>query len=249
MPMVRYWKTKEAVAAKVMTDENGVTVMQMEGEDEIFNGFPRGHLIVNTPGVYSPLSVLKHQIKNQIFNEVWAKLEAGESKETILRHIKDKVAKDLVPYFEPLRYDMLPPEKMAVPVREIWRVLEKMEAKEPKLKWFKEALCFILSEDDAYRNRLQWMVSLLRPRWFYNPMKLLELYLTELENGEVIGDMKERVRLWKRVMLFALQDPYINKLFKEFCKEVDWNKLKLTKADKYHFRAKYFKVDWLLFEY
>jgi hypothetical protein len=249
MPMVRYWKTKESVAAKVFTDKNGVTVMKMEGEDELFNGFPRGHLIVNAPNEYSDLSRLKHQIKNQIFNESWKMLEQGKPKEEIWRHIKNKVTKDLIPDYDKIRYDAIPPSKMSIPIREIYRVLEKMESKEPKLKWFKEAITFILQEDDAYKNRLCWMVSLLKPRWFLDPIKLLTLYLTELEHAEVIADMKERVRLWRRIALFALEDPYINQLFREFCKEVDWNKLRLTKADKYHMRAKYFKCDWLLFEY
>ena len=249
MPMVRYWKTSDSAVAKVFTDKNGVTVMKIEGEDELFEGFPRGHLIINTPDVYSDFSKLKHEIKNQIFNESWAMIEAHRPFEEVIGHIKSKVTKDLKPFYEPLRYDAIPPEKMAIPVREIWRVLNKMSLKEPKIQWLKDAFTLILQEDDAYKNRLCWMVSLLKPRFWYDPVKLLKLYLDELENAEVIGDMKERVRLWRRIILYALNDPYILKLYKEFYKEIDWNKLKLSKADRYHFRAKYFKTDWLLFEY
>ena len=41
----------------------------------------------------------------------------------------------------------------------------------------------------------------------------------------------------------------IRDLFKRFCQEVRWHKVKLTKADKYHMRGKYFKVDFDLFDY
>ena len=249
MPMVKYWKTQSAVAAKVFTDKNGVTVMKMEGEDELFPGFPRGHLIVNTPGEYTDVSKLKHEIKNQIFNESWKMLEEGKPAAEIIKHIKGKFTGGLQTQLDKIRYEMIPPSKMCIPVREIWRVLEKMETKEPKLRWLKETLTFILQEDDAYRMRLLWVIQIFRPRWWNNPVKLLEIALKELEVAEVIGDMKERVRLWTRTTLFALKDPHIYQLFQEFCREVDWSKLKLTKADKYHFRAKYFKVDLDKFEY
>ena len=151
MPMVKYWLESDKVAAKVTTDENGITVMQMEGEDYAFPGFPRSHVL------YGKLSKLKHEVKNQIFNESWAMLEKGQNPTA---HIKAKLTKDLLPYFEPLRYDMLPPEKLAVPVRELWRVLSKMELKQPKLKFFKEYLCFLLQEDDSYRFRAQKFLEL-----------------------------------------------------------------------------------------
>jgi hypothetical protein len=242
MPMVRYWKTKDKVAAKVFTGKDGAVVMKMEGEDELFPGFPRGFSLFGT------LSKLKHEIKNQIFNEAWALLEANKP-EQAMALIKAKMTGGLQEYVETLRYDMVPPSKLCKPVRELWRVLTIMEKKEPKLKFFKEALCFITQEDDAYRFRLMWLVQIFKPRWWTDPVKLLRLALEELEHGEVVGDMKERVRLWRRIMLFALEDPKILALFKEFCSLTDFNKLKLTKADKYHFRAKWFKVDFMLFEY
>ena len=36
---------------------------------------------------------------------------------------------------------------------------------------------------------------------------------------------------------------------KDLCREMDWNKLRLTPADKYHFRGKWFKVDFDRFAY
>ena len=103
--------------------------------------------------------------------------------------------------------------------------------------------------------RFQWITQIFNPSawWFrlllLNPVKYWEMALIELENAEVVGDMKERIRLFRRVTLLLLEDKRIIKLFKEFCKEVDWSKLKLSEADKYHFRAKYFKVDLDRFEY
>lgn len=242
MPMVRYWKHSISVAAKVVTDESGALIMHMEGEDEPFPGFPRSHSLFGT------LSKLKHEIKNQIFNDSWALLEKGQEKEAVQR-IKQLVTGGLQEYLDICRYDMIPPEKMNVPIKELWRAFSVLEQKEPRLKWLKEVLTFIMQEDDGYRMRMQWMIQIFRPRWYKNPVKLLKMALTEVENGEVVRDMKDKIRLLKRVLLAILEDPYINQLFQEFCKEVDWNKLKLTKADKYHFRGKYFKVDLDKFEY
>ena len=48
---------------------------------------------------------------------------------------------------------------------------------------------------------------------------------------------------------FVLEDEIVGTLFDIFVKEVDWNKVKLSKADKYYFRAKYFKVDHPVYDY
>ena len=61
--------------------------------------------------------------------------------------------------------------------------------------------------------------------------------------------MKERVRLFRRIVLLILQDEKIRECFEALCKEMNWNKLKLSKADKYFFRGKYFKVDFDKFDY
>lgn len=238
MPMVKYWRKTDHVSAKVTTAKDGSIVMHMQGEDEVFPGWPRGHVL------YGKLSKLKHEVKNQVFNEPYALLQKGYAKEAIAL-IKKNLTGGLDEYLEACRYDMLPPEKMSPPVRELWRTFTKLEAKEPKLKFIKEYLCLLTQEDDSYRWRLQWMVSLF---WWVRSADL-PLALTELENAEVVGDMKGFVRLWKQVILMALTDPKINDLFQQFCKEINWKKLKLSRADKYHMRAKYFKCDWLLFEY
>lgn len=240
MPMVQYWKTKSAVQARVRVQPDGTTLMDLEGEKYPLLGYPRGHLL------FGPLSKLKHEIKNQIFNESWEM-----STEDTINHVKKVITGGLDEYLEAMRYDLVPAERLNKPAREIWRAFTVLEAKEPKLKWLKESLCMIMQEDDAYRLRVQWLVGIFNPQsWFCtDPIKDLEIGLTELENAEVISDMKERITLLRTITMRLLKDPKIAELFLAFCKEVDWKKLKLSQGDKYHFRGKYFKVDWDKFEY
>jgi hypothetical protein len=240
MPMVRYWKTKEMVSARVRTQKDGTQVMDLEGEDYPIMGYPRHHML------FGPLSKLKHEIKNQVFNETW---ELG-TPETIA-HVKQKVTGALDQYLEAVRYDMVPPERMNKPSRELWRAFTVLEKDEPRLKWIKEAICLIIQEDDAYRLRIQWLITIFNPSsWFcFNPIQDLQIALEEMEHAEVVSDMKERIRLLRTIILRLLEDPYIRSLFLKLCKEVDWTQLKLTPGDKYHFRAKYFKVDLDKFEY
>jgi hypothetical protein len=70
-----------------------------------------------------------------------------------------------------------------------------------------------------------------------------------LEHGEMIGDMKERQRLFRRIFMVVTRDKEMGEGFKLLMKELDWKKLRLTKADKYFFRAKYFKVDYPEYAY
>jgi hypothetical protein len=227
-----------------MVNEDGVQVMQIEGEKELFPGYPRGH------SLFGSLSPLKHQIKNKIFNESWYKLENGVSHDKVIADIKNVLNTQLKEFWDNVKYDALPPSKMVAPVRELWRVLTKLEKESDTVKPLKEMLCFVMQEDDAYRFRLQWLLGILRPRWYsQNPLWLLKIGLDELENAEVVGDMKERQRLLKRILLLIVEDPKIRSLFIKLYKELDWSKVVLSRADKYHFRGKYFKVDWDKFEY
>ena len=97
MKMVRYWQTDEAIAAIITTNKDGATVMKMgEGdkrETYDFPGFPRGYLLFgNYKGRgYGALSVLKHEIKNQIFNESWKELEEGKDRQEVINGIKDRL--------------------------------------------------------------------------------------------------------------------------------------------------------------
>ncbi len=258
MPMIKYWRHVVAVQAKVTTAPDGSMRMDMAGEDEPFPGFPRSF------SLFGELSKLKHEIKNQIFNDAWALLKEGkkvEAIQTVKRlvvngvKVRDDSPIDSIVFtkgddlMNRIRYDMLPPEKMVPSVKEIWRVLTLMERKEPRLKWLKETLCLIMQEDDAYRFRLQWIIGIFRPRWWNNPVKLFEIALEELKHAEIVSDMKAKQVLLKTVLMLILEDEYIKKLFFEFCSLIDWNKIKLTQADKYHFRGKWFKVDLDKFEY
>lgn len=238
MEMVQYWKRQGTVAAKVM-EVDGVTVMQMEGEKYQFPGFPRGHLLHGTGGEeYGKLSVLKHQIKNKIFNDSWALLEEGKP---ISDHI-DSVMPEILALWDDNKYDMVPPQKMVPSVKEIHRAWTKVAPSSYKLR---DLVTYILQEDDAYRFRLQWMVPFMG--WFGSPTAKFDRALGWTEHGEVIGDMKERVRLFRRVIIAIISNnpTFWNALYKE----VDWNKVKMTKADKYFFRGKYFKVDLDKFDY
>lgn len=240
--MVKYWKSQLAVQAKVTEAKEGHYVMYLKGEKYPFPGFPRGYLL------FGSLSPIKHNIKNKIFNESWALLEEGKD---ISQHIKDKFD-EIIELAEKSRYDMLPYEKLCPAVKEIyraWTEVEKTMPKNEKLTKIKEILTFILQEDDGYRFRVQWIARWMTYWWRKPTRKDFEFALSLLEHAEVITDMKERIRLLRRVLMEALKDKTIGTLFDRFAKEVNWKKVKLTKADKYYFRGKYFKVDYPENEY
>lgn len=232
MPMVSYWKKSDMVQAKVM-EIDGVTVMKMEGEPYIFPGFPRGWLL------YGKLSKVKHEFKNQIFNDSWYKLEEGVSEEEVVDYIK-KTLPNVFEHFEELRYDMLPTKKMVPAVRELYRAWKKVAPNSVMC----DLVTFILQEDDSYRFRFQWMVSYMG---WGNPIKKFQRALEWMEHGEVIGDMKERVRLVRRILMILIK--HDQQFFRKFFKEINWRKVKMSKADKFFFRGKYFKVDLDKFDY
>lgn len=240
--MVSYWKKGDSVFAKVTKTPQGHYEMFMEGEKYAFPGHPRGVLL------FGGLSPLKHQIKNKVFNEIWAALEAGVSDEIIYHYFKEQTLPEILKIGEKTWFDMVPPEKLNPPVKELWRAMTAIENGSVQFRKVKEILCFILQEDDAYRMRFQWIVKFI-PRWWKPKMKHIELGLNLLEQAEVVGDMKERIRLFRRVVLFLLKDPAIKSRFDKLLQELNWNKLRLTKADKYFFRAKYFKVDYPEYQY
>lgn len=257
MPMVSYWKTQDKAAARVITLEDGSLGMHIEGEKYPFPGFPRGH------SLFGSLSPLKHQIKNQVFNDAWAKLEAGEPHDKIIKEIKETFRTGLTEFWEDVKYDSIPPEKFSPAVKEIWRTLTVLEPESKLIKPIKEMLCFILQEDDAYRFRAEDMFEYFNPNvwWkriyrfitrkkYIDSIKLdFDFALSIIEHCEVIGDMKERQRLLRRILMLLLEDKRIAMLFEKFCKELNWKKVFLTKADRYHFRGKYYKVDYRLFDY
>lgn len=272
LPMVKYWKSQDMVRAKVTTMEDGSLGMYMEGEDEPFPGFPRSHMLFgNYRGTgHGPLSVLKHTIKNEIFNyayygiqekgknDVWEPLRLGKSQVEVIRHIKEVALPKVYEIVEDLKYDLLPPEKMFAGVRELWRAMEVLQKRHPEsrhIEPLKKTLCMVFLDDDAYIMRLKWIIQVFNPSawwfkvFFRNPIKDLDMALQELEVAEVMKDMKDRAILLRMGVTLLLSDKNIRNLFMELCKEVDWRKLELTSADLYHLRAKYFKADLIRFEY
>lgn len=239
MPMVQYWKFKESVAAKITKAKDGSQIMILEGEKYPLTTYPRGHLL------FGKLSKLKHEIK-QVFNESWAKLEEGKPREEVIADIKKKLFEEIPKYYEPMKYDMLPPQTMCPAVREIYRAWTKVS---PETGVLRDYLCLILQEDDSYRYRVSWLVKFFGLFIKYNPVKKFRFALEMLEYAEVIMDMKERIRLLRRILLLTLEDDSIRKKFEMLFKEIDWKKVKLTKGDKYHFRGKYFRVDYPEIEY
>lgn len=228
---------KESVEAKLVKQPEGHCVLYMEGEDYPMLGYPRGALL------YGPLSPLKHLIKNRVFNDSWKLLDEGKDPSDNIREGLDEAFALL----EKGRHDLVPFRSLIPPVKEIYRAMTVVEKKMGgRVNGLKEAICFIIQEDDSYRFRVQWMVKFLprKPK-----IEDFDFALGMLEHAEIVGDMKERERLLKRVILAALKDPRIRECFSLLIKELDWKKLKLTKADKYFFRAKYFKVDYPEYEY
>ena len=73
--------------------------------------------------------------------------------------------------------------------------------------------------------------------------------LSVMEHCEVIDDMKDKQRLLKRILLMLMKDKGIRSQFLALCKELDWKKVYLKDSDRYHFRGKYYKTDYRIFEY
>jgi hypothetical protein len=233
--MVKWWKSSDKARAKLTTHPDGHHLMYIRGEKYPMTGYPRGHLL------FGSLSPLKHEIKNRVFNDSWAKLEEGQDRQKIIDDIKGEVLDYISKMGEECRYDMLPQEKLVPAVKEIYRAWSEVEKLHPtyKMKWLKEIVAFVLNEDDAYRFRVQYLAKWLPTRY---PLQALKHALTLAEHAEVVGDMKERIRLLKRIVLLVLEDREIKRLFDAFMSECDWKKVRLTKADKYFFQAKYYKV-------
>lgn len=219
--MVSWWMTKEAVQAKVTTGEDGSYVMWMEGEKYPFPGYPRGHLL------YGSLSKLKHEIKNQIFNENWWRLEKNEPI-TI-----EMACENIYSLAKQHHYDFMPYEKLSPAVKEMHKGLSH--------PIWRDIITFILQEDDGYRFRFQWLMQFISKK---DPIGSFDRGMELLEHAEVVDDMKERVRLIRRIMLELWKDPYFAKFWTDFVRNGNIKGMKLSKADKFYFRAKYFRTDY-----
>ena len=259
--MVQYWKFGDAARAKLVTLENGSYAMLIEGEKEPLYGFPRG------PVLFGPLARLKYLAKNLIFNETWRRLEENQSKDDILLYLFNEARPILLQGIRQIKYDMFPPERLCPAMKELWRgmtvVEEKIKDKSLRedFQTLKEGITFFLQEDDSYRFRFQWMSKFINPekpstklyyflkRKPYSFKEELKIVFKLLGDAEIVVDMKGRSKLIERIVFFFLEIPEVEKLIQDVMKELDWNKMKLDKADTYYFRGKYFKVDHANFDY
>lgn len=131
-------------------------------------------------------------------------------------------------------------------MRELHRAWTKVAKSQSSLKW-RDIFCHIIQEDDAYRFRVQWVAQFFRPHFWGDNLKRFAVAMQFMEEAEVIGDMKERQRLWRRILLVMFNQYRAE--FEAFVREVDWKKVQLTERDKFFFRGKYFKVDFEKFDY
>ena len=244
MPMVQYWKKMQSQQARITKDKDGGVVMDILDERYTFPTFPRAHMLMGV------LSKLKHEVKNQIFNESWWELEHTPEQE-VIRHIKDKFFGKIVPLADSMRYERLPFKSMTPSMKELWRAWDAVGGN-PDVR---DIITFILQEDDGYRFRFQWLVEYFNPNAFWNRffrrdvLGMFDYSFQMLEHAEIIGDMKERVRLVRRILMLLMEDEKVCTFFLKLCKEIDWNKIRLTQGDKFHLRGKWFKADYGLLEY
>ena len=136
--MVKYWKWGNGVMAYQTKAPDGSIRLKMEGEEHLYPGLPRGHVLLG------PLAKMKHAVKNRVFNDVFAELKA--------------MADDA-------KYEMVPPEKMVGSVRHIYELLSHMEQMEvvedmkARMRLIRMVMTFFLQEDDAYRMRAQYFLE------------------------------------------------------------------------------------------
>ena len=92
--------------------------------------------------------------------------------------------------------------------------------------------------------------SMLPPDKMAPSVREIDRVLRLLEDAEVVEDMKARIRLVRKVVTFFLQEDDAYRFRMQWAFErLDPKKMKLSKADKYYFRGKYFKVDHDIFDY
>lgn len=258
--MVQYWKTGDVARAKLVTMTDGSYAMLIEGEKYPLYGFPRG------PVLFGPLAKLKFLAKNLIFNQTWKLLEEGKTQEEIMDYLFKDARPIILGLIKEMKYDMFPPEKLCPAMRELWRGMTVIEKRirhpqeQEDFKTLKEGLTFFFQEDDAYRFRLQWMARYINPQtplrkiyYFlkrkpYSFKEELKVIFKFLGHAEITPDMKGRTKLIEKILFFFLDSPFGQQI-EELVKELNWNKMKLSKADAYYFRGKYFKVDLDHFDY
>lgn len=106
----------------------------------------------------------------------------------------------------------------------------------------------VFAEIDAMSKEMKH--DMLPPEKLTPAVRELWRVLEELEDAEIVPDMKGRIALIRKVMCFFLQEDDAYRFRYQWVMEhLDLSKVKLTKADKYYFRGKYFKVDHDKYDY
>jgi len=118
MPMVQYWKYRSAVFGNNRKQKEGHQALFLEGEKHPLVGIPRSHML------FGKLSKMKHEIKNQIFNESWAMIEYGNSTGQIVHNTVGKIP-GIYAIYQEMKLDVVPPEVMIPAVKEIYRAWTK----------------------------------------------------------------------------------------------------------------------------
>lgn len=248
--MVQYWKNGDVARAKLMTI-NGAYAMQIEGEKYPLWGFPRG------PVLFGPLMRLKKLSKDLVFNKTWELLDQGIPDKDVVGYVKNFALSEVIKEVEKSKYDFFPEFRMCPAVKELHRALGRVGMND----LLKEGICFFFQEDDAYRFRLQWLAGFINPKaWWrriyyfitrkeYSLKSEIDSLFKMLAYAEITPDMRGRAKLVHRIVRLMLEDEEFGELIEKAVKEIDWRKMKLSRADSYYFRGKYFKVDYAKFDY
>ena len=76
-------------------------------------------------------------------------------------------------------------------------------------------------------------------------VKEIHRVMTLIENAEITPDMKSEMHNMKKILCFFLQEDDAYRFRVQWVLEnLNMNKCRLSKADKYYFRAKWFKLDY-----
>lgn len=130
-------KSGKEMAEPIFNEKTQSMELHISGERYPLRGFPRHHVL------HGPMAPLKRYVKNFII-------------EALVKCLPYKI----------------PDEKLVPSVRELARVFDLLiEAEdEPDMKHltkqFKDAICMVLNEDDAWRFRAQWAMEKLDVKKF-----------------------------------------------------------------------------------
>ena len=253
---VKYGQGSGVAKCRVRIGKDGSRNMEIEGEKYWFPGFPRQHVLIGGSlqkfkkamkfkifhAMFNIVPAIKEDELSPFLKDIWRvfrMMKHAEITEDMRSEVwnlclaytyfmhkgKDVLSgKELMNTLKPLwsevKYDMIPIEQCCSFVKEIWNALtelEKLETDED-IKDFERTLkkffCFFMQEDDAWRFRWQWVFERFN-RKIYSKYDLADL--ANKNNYQV--------------------------RFQFVLSQMNYNKCKLSKIDKYHFRGKWFRPE------